>query len=227
LAAGATLCDGFETTPSDFTVTTQAATDSIVVDTTKFYRGSKSMHYSATNAAFLVEKKTFTGTTAATNNAFWGRYFILSGVATAATYSMSHVVFGALADAANSGDQFHFVGGSRGKLEAEIRVTGDSYTDSMTAPAAADPAFPLAADGWKCWEWQVTADNSYDFYIDGVEVPEMKVVAGKAMMSGQSFAGMPIFGQLDIGWQSFSGGSAITGWIDEVALGPTRIGCGN
>jgi hypothetical protein len=229
--AGTTLCDGFEgdapgAGTSAWTVSV-ATGDTMAVDTTKFYRGSKSMKFSAKSSAYIVTSKIFTGTTKATNNAFWGRYFILSNVAAAATYSQSHVVFGALADAMNSGTQFHFVGGSRGKLQAEIRLTGDAYTDNMTMPAVGDPAFPLVADGWQCWEWQVTADDSFDFYINGTEVPEMKITAGKSVMSKMTFSPMPIFGGLYLGWQSFSVGSAISGWIDEVAIGPNRIGCGS
>jgi hypothetical protein len=229
--AGTTLCDGFEgdapgAATSAWTLAV-AKGDTMAVDTTKFYRGSKSMKFSAMSSAYIVTSKIFTGTTKATNNAFWGRYFILSGVAAAATYSQSHVVFGALADAMNSGDQFHFVGGSRGKLQAEIAVGGDQYTDNMKTPAATDPPFPLVADGWQCWEWQVTADDSFDFYINGTEVPEMKITAGKPVMNKAANFALPIFGGLYLGWQSFSGGSAISGWIDEVAIGPNRIGCGS
>jgi hypothetical protein len=232
--AGTTLCDGFEgdapgAGTSAWKVSTAMGT--MVVDTAHFYRGKKSMNFSTPNSAkdvsaYIVTSKIFTGTTKATNNAFWGRYFILSGVAAAATYSQSHVVFGGLADAGNT-SQFHFVGGSRGKLQAEIQLGADLYTDSMKTPAATDPAFPLAADGWQCWEWQVTADDSYDFYINGTEVPEMKITAGKSVMNKMAVGPLPIFGTLSLGWESFGGGSPISGWIDEVAIGPNRIGCGS
>jgi len=224
LAAGATLCDGFETTPSDFTVMATAP-DTFVLDTTKFYRGSKSMKFTATNAAYITETKTFTGTTKATNNAFWGRYFFFNNMTTA---PMSHSVFGTMhgTDATANAMDFHFVGGSRGKLQAQIQFAADEYTDNMRMPAAADPPFPLAADGWQCWEWQIQPDDSFDFYINGTEVMEMKIVAGKAAMSGSNFAPLPVVTTLELGWQYF-GGSANSGWIDEVAVGPNRIGCGN
>jgi hypothetical protein len=202
------------------------APDTFVLDTTKFYRGSKSMKFTATNSAYIVETKTFSGTTKATNNAFWGRYFFFNNMTVA---PQSHSVFGDMhgTDSSNAqADDFHFVGGSRGKLQAQIQFAADVYTDNMKTPAAADPPFPLATDGWQCWEWQIQADDSFDFYINGTEVMEMKIVAGKAAMSGSSFTPLPIISQLQLGWQYF-GGSMNSGWIDEVAVGPNRIGCGN
>lgn len=228
--AGATLCDGFEgaapgAAGSDFTVNAKAP-DMMTLDTSKSYRGSKSMRFSGSSMAYIVETKTFTGTTKATNNEFWGRYFILSGLAAGAAPT-SHAVYGTLEDLGTKGDQFHFVGGSRGKLQAEIRLNNsDSYTDNMGSPAATTPAFPTMADGWQCWEWHVTADDSFDFYINGQAVPSMQVVKGKATKSGANFSPMPVFMKLSIGWQYFGTG-ANSGWIDEVALGPARIGCGS
>jgi hypothetical protein len=226
--AGTTLCDGFEgaapgATGSDWKIKGTA----ISVDTTKSYRGTKSVKYAAADTAYIVETKTFTGSTKMTNNAMWGRYFVLAGVS---AYPTGHTVFGTLADAADADDpgRFHFVGGSRQKLMAEIRVTGDTYTDKGGKEAsAAAPPFPVVADNWKCWEFHVTADDSFSFYIDGTEVTDMQIVKGKATASGAAFA-LPVFGQLQLGWQSFvSGSPVVTGWIDEVAIGPTRIGCGS
>jgi hypothetical protein len=224
---GATLCDGFETAApgaagSDWTI--KGAT--ITLDTTKFYRGKSSVQYSSLASAYIVEKKTFAGATKATNNAFWARYYVLSGVS---TYPAGHTVFGTLADTADATDpnRFHFVGGSRQKLMAEIRITGDTYTNAGGGqmPNAMAPPFPVVADGWKCWEFQVTADDSFDFFIDGVEVLDMKITKGKA--NGGTFSPLPIFGQLQLGWQSFGGAPVVSGWIDEVAIGPNRIGCNN
>ena len=224
--SGATLCDGFETAApgaagSDWTI--KGAT--ITLDTTKFFRGKSSVKYSSMAAAYIVEKKTFTGATKATNNALWGRYFVLSGVS---VYPAGHTVFGTLADAADATDpnRFHFVGGSRQQLMAEIRITADTYTNALgKTPNAMAPPFPVVADGWKCWEFQVTADDSFAFYIDGAEVTDMRITKGKA--NGGTFSPLPIFGQLQLGWEAFGGAPVVSGWIDEVAIGPNRIGCNN
>jgi hypothetical protein len=223
----ATICDGFETMPSDFTA---LPAGSMTADTTQSYRGATSMKFSSSTMAYLTESKTFTGTTKATNNAFWGRYFFLSGIAATAA-PMSHSVFGTMvgteALAADSqGDQFHFVGGSRGKLQTQIRLTtADLYTGGGTTPAAGDPAFPASTDGWQCWEWQLQADDSFQFYINGAPVAEMALTAGKAA-DGTNLSPLPTVTSLEIGWEYF-GTALFAGWIDEVAIGPNRIGCGN
>ena len=227
--AGTTLCDGFEdatTTPGPNWTTSGP----ITVDTTKSYRGSKSIKFSDASMAYITETKTFTGTTKATNNEFWGRYFFLSNVAYA-TYPQGHTVFGTLAGGPSDslGDQFHFVGGSRAQLMAQIRINnGDKYTDPNGKNAGGtEPKFPASTDGWQCWEWHVTADDSYNFYINGTEVTEMAIVKGMATYGKMTLSPFPLFASLALGWQSFSGGAVVSGWIDEVALGPSRIGCGN
>jgi hypothetical protein len=225
LAAGATLCDGFETMPSDFTANPAG---SMTADTTQFYRGATSMKFSSSTQAYLTESKTFTGTTKATNNNFWGRYFFLSGVATTAAVPQSHAVFGTMmgtdTSSANA-DAFHFVGGSRGKLQTQIQFAADVFSDNEKTPAMTDPSFPIMSDGWQCWEWQITSDDSYHFYIGGAEVTEMAINAGMGM-GGKSFSPLPTVTSLEIGWQYFGTG-LFSGWIDEVAIGPNRIGCGN
>jgi hypothetical protein len=214
--AGATLCDGFEDVAPGATGSAWTAVAS-TVDTTKFYRGAKSIHFTGFNA-FITETKTFAGTTKATNNAMWGRYFILTSLTAAP--DGGHTVFGRLTDGKTD---FHFVGGSRGELQAEIRTTGDIYTDKQV-PTTIKPAYPTAADGWQCWEWHTTGDDSFDFYIGGVLVPEMQIVKGKATKSGNAFP-FPVFNKLQLGYQNFNS-AALSGWIDEVAIGPNQIGCG-
>jgi hypothetical protein len=225
--AGTVICDGFEgaapgAATSDFTTDGTAP----VVDTTKAYRGTKSIKFSGAAMSYITTTKPFTGMSKMTNNDFWGRYFIFDNWA-AADVPTSHAVYGTLSGTGTPGDgMFHFVGGSRGKLQAEIRNAGDSYTDNMQKPAATDPSFPTSADGWQCWEFHVQPDDSFDFYINGTEVTEMKITAGKANMSGMSFSPLPLINKMQIGWQYF--GSAMNqGWIDEVAVGPNRIPCGS
>ncbi len=225
----ATICDGFETTPYAFTSDPAGA---MTADTTQFYRGKTSMKFSSSSMAYLTETSTFMQGAAATktaNNNFWGRYWFLSDVATIGAVPQSHAVFGTMmgtdTSSANA-DAFHFVGGSRGKLQSQIEFAGDVFSDNEKTPASTDPSFPLMADGWQCWEWQLTDADTYTFYINGVAIPEMGIVAGKGTNNGGNFSPLPTVTELEIGWQYFGTG-LYAGWIDEVAVGPNRIPCGN
>lgn len=217
----ATLCDGFE----DATTvgTTWKTSGTIKVDSTKAYRGTKSVMFSDASQAMITETMTFTGSTKATNNEFWGRYFFLSNVT---TYPISHTVFGTLA---GTGNDFHFVGGSRAQLMAQIQNGNDRYTDPGGKNAGGtEPKYPTSADGWQCWEWHVQADDSYNFYINGKEVTEMALVKGVSTYSKMTLAPLPTFMSMALGWLAFGGGGTpVSGWIDEVAVGPNRIGCDN
>ncbi len=225
----ATICDGFETTPYAFTSDPAGA---MTADTTQFYRGKTSMKFSSSSMAYLTETSTFMQGAAATktaNNNFWGRYWFLSDVATTAAVPQSHAVFGTMmgTDTSNAqADAFHFVGGSRGKLQTQIEFAGDVFSDNEKTPAATDPSFPLMSDGWQCWEWQLTDADTYTFYINGVAIPEMGIVAGKGTNNGGNFSPLPTVTELEIGWQYFGTG-LYAGWIDEVAVGPNRIPCGD
>ena len=215
--SGAALCDGFEDAAPGSNGSAWTAT-SATVDSTKFYRGTKSIHITGSNA-FISETKTFTGSTKATNNNLWGRYFFLTDLA-AGKADAGHVVFSRLTDGKL---HFHFAGGSRGVLQAEIASGGDQYTNARE-PAVKVPLYPTATDGWQCWEWHVTEDDSFNFYVNGAEVTDMAIVKGVATKSKAKFP-LPIFQKLELGYQSFNG-VAMAGWIDEVAVGPERIGCG-
>jgi hypothetical protein len=228
----AKICDGFETMPSSFTVTPAG---SMVVDTTQFYRGKQSMKFAPSSNAYLSEQSTFTqaaaGGTKATNNNFWGRYFFLSGETTIGATIQSHAVFGTMMGTDTSStmaDAFHFIGGSRGKLQTQIEFAADVFSDDEQKPAATDPSFPVAADGWQCWEWQLTSDDTYHFFINGTEITEMQIVAGVGTYAKKNFSPLPTVYSIQLGWLYFGGATGtFTGWIDEVAIGPNRIGCGN
>jgi hypothetical protein len=227
----ATLCDGFETATTTPDATVWKVSGTTTVDTATSYRGTKSIKVSSTGAQTgITESTTFTGTTKATNNEFWGRYFYLSNVPLT-SYPAGHSVFAALngGPTDTAGDQFHFIGGSRTQLMAQISVGGgDKYTDPGGKNAGGtEPHFPVATDGWQCWEWHVTATDSYNFFINGTEVTEMAIVNGKSTYSNMDLSPFPIFASMFLGWQFFGTGTAVSGWIDEVAVGPNRIGCGN
>jgi hypothetical protein len=80
------------------------------------------------------------------------------------------------------------------------------FSDNEKTPAATDPSFPLMSAGWQCWEWNITPDDSYHFYIGGAEVTEMGINAGKGDNNGGNFSPLPTVTELEIGWQYFGTG---------------------
>lgn len=226
---GSVLCDGFEgsapgaaDSPFKFEV---GAGSTGVVDASKAFRGTKSVHLKTNGGqGFITETSTFTGTTAATNNNQWGRIWIWFETKAAPA---SHDVFIRLEDTASKAEsaQLHVAGGSRGQLASEIRSGSDLYHPKILDPAPkplpdGTVGFPLATPKWQCWEWHTTADNTLDFYIDGVEYTKMKVVAADKWP-------FPIFKKLYLGFMQFSTTPATELWIDEVAVSSERVGCGN
>ena len=224
-AAGTTLCDGFETgAPGDAGSVFKfelGSGSTGVVDTTKAFRGTKSVHMkTATAQAFITETASFKGTTAVTNNAGWGRMFIWFETK---ANPQSHDVFIRLEDPDSkvSSAQLHLAGGSRGQLAAEIRTTTDLYKPTIaTPPPAGRVLFPLATPKWQCWEWHTTADNTLEFYIDGELYAPMSVTAADKWP-------FPVFKKLYLGFMQFGTTPATEMWIDEVALSDARVGCGN
>lgn len=223
--AGTQLCDGFETSvPGDATSLFKfelGSGSTGVVDGTKVFRGSKSVHLKTTSAqAFITETATFTGTTAETNNQTWGRLFIWFETK---ANPQSHDVFIRLEDPASSlsSAQLHLAGGSRGQLAAEIRSGSDLYKPKIVEPAPAGRVlFPLATPKWQCWEWHTNSDNTLEFYIDGELYAPMSVVAADKWP-------FPIFKKLYLGFMQFGTTPATELWLDEVALSDKRVGCGN
>ncbi len=221
--AGSTakLCDGFEEADvgaagSAWTALTGGGT-TVAVDTSKPYRGSKSVHITfkagANAQGFITETKTFmAGGTAATNNALWGRMFVWYQLDAGQTAPAGHFVF---IRAEGGGSQLHIAGGHGAMLGAEMRTNSDMY--KYASPTVPVPAVPAA---WHCWEWHTAADNTLQFFIDGKVVPGMAVTAADKWP-------FPNFSKLYLGWLDFSAGPTGQMWIDEVALGATQVGCDN
>lgn len=81
---------------------------------------------------------------------------------------------------------------------------------------------------WHCAEWHIdNPTQSYHFYIDGVEVTRIALDNGAGNYNGTDIP--PIFSQVRVGWNNYQTATlgGFVAWVDEVALDPSRIGCGN
>jgi hypothetical protein len=219
MVAIGSLCDGFEgpaigATGSPLMVDPMNGASTAVVDTTKAYRGTKSAHLKmASDRVFITESGTFNQTgSVAINNDMWGRIFIW---VTAPMNPGGHTVFIRLEDPALAGmsKELHLAGENDGIFGAELRTTKDNWKMGSIM-------YPLATPKWECWEWHTTAANTLEFYIDGKIQTAMTVTAADAWP-------YPTFKKLSLGFLSFRGNANVELWIDEVAVGTSRVGCDN
>jgi hypothetical protein len=84
---------------------------------------------------------------------------------------------------------------------------------------------------WHCAEWFVDgANQAYQFYFDGAEVTQMRIQNGAGNYgSGSNRSSLPMmFSDFRVGFITYqSAPPGFTAWVDEVAIDPQRIGCGN
>jgi hypothetical protein len=82
---------------------------------------------------------------------------------------------------------------------------------------------------WSCVEWQFEgATNTMRLWLDGVAVPTLTntgVGQGCVNQPASYTWTAPRFDRLDLGWESYQQDSARTLWIDDVAVGTTKLGC--
>ena len=81
---------------------------------------------------------------------------------------------------------------------------------------------------WHCAEWHIdNPTQSYHFYLDGVEVPEIAITNGPNNFNGSDIP--PLFTQMRVGLWNYQKACApfLTVWIDEIAADTSRVGCGN
>jgi hypothetical protein len=90
------------------------------------------------------------------------------------------------------------------------------------------PAAPAEAGRWLCLEWELrAAGNAIDVYLDGTLVPELSVSQNDHGGNPVDFV-FPTFTSMWFGWQLYQGGptpSEYDLWIDDIAIGTSRIGC--
>jgi hypothetical protein len=86
---------------------------------------------------------------------------------------------------------------------------------------------PIPQGRWACWEWLFDGGNNIiEFYIDG-ELQARVQDKGQGCVDGSSSVWQaPSFNQLRIGFVNYQSKAENTVlWLDELAAGPTRMGC--
>lgn len=77
---------------------------------------------------------------------------------------------------------------------------------------------------WMLIEWHVDYETqSYALYVDGQEIPEVKINNGAGNFKGVEIPSF--FESLAFGWNNYqTAGEGFRAWIDDIAVGHERIG---
>ena len=187
-------------------------------------RGRQALHVSATDngMAFVVPRQFKPA-----GNSFFGRMWVwVDAFPTRPDYAHFTLVEAA---GAGSGTVVRPVGGQYIPAHAKA-LWGVGADGGPTGDWTAwQPTAPAAGGRWTCMEWEMAAaDNRVAVWIDGVAKPEMTVTT-KQHGGGTADFVFPSFDRIRLGWQLYQGGSPNARydvWLDDLALGPNRIGCG-
>jgi hypothetical protein len=112
---------------------------------------------------------------------------------------------------------------------------GDPGPEADCAVAA--PSQTIAAGRWVCWEWLYdgTADSAY-LWLDSKPMTDVDAVGkgtqcqgpgfmGRPMSAGYRWEGPQLFDKIIIGYEQYQDMPAQEAWIDDVVVGPERVGC--
>ncbi len=198
---GAVLCDSFERAMlgPDWVLDNTMPTV-IELVTTKAHTGMSSVHISFGTAAtqsYISEMKTFP----AMGMAFWGRAWIFSMVPTGGHQIYIEARVGA---------------GSDKTGVRPVNTQGANLATNLeSSDAGMNSTIKMTTGSWVCYEWQITGiggAGTFTSYVDG-------------MMIAKQSGTIPPLARQRIGIQRYMAGTAGEMWIDDVGIGPNRIGC--
>ena len=220
--AGA-VCDGFEdqtgTTPGgEWTVGASdcTGTGTATVDTSVSNSGGKSVRV---NGGATYCNHVFVGRDLP-SDAEWFRVYMRHST----PQPPNHTTMIAMQDRNDANSDLR-MGGQNSALQWNRE--SDDATLPAQSPAGVALSEPLPVDTWTCVEFQISGSN-LSTWVDG-DLVEGLVVDGVATHDVDeqwlSKSGWnPDLADLRLGWESY-GNDADTLWYDDVAFGPSRIGC--
>ncbi|HEV3190117.1 MAG TPA: hypothetical protein VGY54_06445 [Polyangiaceae bacterium] len=236
--AGALLCDDFEKYAAAgdlgaaWHVTANTAT--VLVDTTKAFKGKQALHISApagSNHMGLIAKEGAPLFPIA-GNAFYGRMMMwLSGYPSGGNHWNTVQASGLLPNSTQTAKYAWGGDGTLGAITAgyTIRITPDAGTQLYDCYKQSTT--PIPVQKWVCVEWKFDGvANEMHYWLDGQSPPGVDVIkTGGVCVTPPPPGGIwqaPVFSNLSLGWQQPNPSTAaIEMWVDEVAVDTQRIGC--
>jgi hypothetical protein len=116
-------------------------------------------------------------------------------------------------------------------------LRGGGPQDGDPNPAPVDCSTPaktetVATKKWVCWEWMVDGTTpEVHMWLDGQPQTEVDVVGkGSACADGPvdgTWTAPKAFSKIILGWETYTQASDVANevWLDDLVMGPERIGC--
>ena len=225
--AGALLCDDFESytgTPGMPWSVKKNAEGNVVIDSAQHRSGTKAVKFTTTGAmtyqrAYISLTKIFP----VMNNAFYGRMMIYTTKAPNDGVHWTNIQGEGAAAMGITNADVRYGGQQKQGLMANYDSTGlksDCWKHSQTKMPEAK---------WACMEWYFEgATNTQKFWLDGQAIDDLTVVGqGSGCLNhdtGDKWI-FPTFSTLYLGFESYQQDDPREVWIDDVALGTTKLGC--
>jgi hypothetical protein len=112
---------------------------------------------------------------------------------------------------------------------ANFETPGSYSGDGPSTDCAKFSETRMPAARWACMEWEFDSDNEVmRFWLDGEAIDDLEVHKEGTQCISDGTDGVwyyPTFESLKLGWREWWEAGSRELWIDDVAVGATRIGC--
>lgn len=225
---GALFCDDFEgytATPGAPWMVKKNAQGNVLIDGAQHKSGSKAVKFTTSGAmdyqqAYIMLDEIFP----VAQNAFYGRMMIYT------------------TKAANDGVHWTMIQGegpavAQGITRADVRYGGQHQQSLMANYDSAGKKSDcwqhsqtkMPEGKWACMEWYFEgATNTQKLWLDGKAIDDLTVTGqGQGCIAHDTADKwiFPAFEHLYLGWESYQHDDPREVWIDDVALGTTKVGC--
>lgn len=204
--------------PAGWTISINPGTaGTVAIDDTRAFSGTLSVHV-ATPAGGRGQTFITRALAALPGNTFFGRMMIWVS-ATPKDVHWDNIRGSGSLPGTTRQAWYNYGGGGTGAMLANYYTNGsDCWKTSTTM---------LPVGRWTCVEWRFDgAHNAMGYWLDGQPVSDLSVATHGDGCAGTNLWQAPRFDRLSLGWYNAQTSSIpIDMWIDDVAIGATRIAC--
>lgn len=243
---GALFCDDFEAhetgKPPGMMWTQRVKDGAVSVDETQGYSGTKSVKFttqatSGVKTAFIQFNSD--SVFPVMGNAFFGRMMVR--LESAPTESVHWTILQATGPVPGQDYRAQYRYGGQHPVTDGAMFVGSQLMANYETPDSYGGKGPstdcwhhangtvLPTGKWVCIEWEFNGPmNQMRFWMDGTAIEDLTVTGtGQGCVSqGDGYVWTaPTFSELEVGWEAYQPDEARTLFIDDVAIGTTRIGC--